>query len=190
MKACWISNHHWWHSIRAGLAFLMGFFLATSAFAQATATSPWENAVGVLQQAFTSTIARGLSLVAIGVEDLIEAGTLERGLDNQLEGYILARKNILIVGATSSGKTSMLNVLGKFIPSDERVLLISIAGGWQSGSYPETGCEEFVPPSDILESWIVLSILAPRAFAPVLKRMNLRSLIEFVLQLPLESHKV
>ncbi len=34
-------------------------------------------------------------------------------------------------------------------------------GGWQSGSYPETGCEEFVPHSDILESWIVHSILAP-----------------------------
>jgi type IV secretory pathway VirB2 component (pilin) len=44
-------------------------FLATPAFAQAGA-SPWENAVGVLQQAFTSTIARGLSLVAIVVSGL------------------------------------------------------------------------------------------------------------------------
>ena len=32
--------------------------------------SPWENAVNVLQQAFTSTIARGLSLVAIVVAGL------------------------------------------------------------------------------------------------------------------------
>ena len=46
------------------------FFLAVPAFAQATGTSPWENAVGVLQQAFTSTIARGLSLVAIVVSGL------------------------------------------------------------------------------------------------------------------------
>jgi pilus assembly protein CpaF len=59
-----------------------------------------------------------------GVEDLVQAGTLERWLANQLEGYVLARKNILIAGATGSGKTSMLNALGKFIPSDERVLLI------------------------------------------------------------------
>jgi pilus assembly protein CpaF len=59
-----------------------------------------------------------------GVEDLIQAGTLERWLANQLEGYVLARKNILIAGATGSGKTSMLNALGRFIPSDERVLLI------------------------------------------------------------------
>jgi type IV secretory pathway VirB2 component (pilin) len=42
--------------------------LATPAFAQAN--SPWENAVGVLQQAFTGTIARGLSLVAIVVSGL------------------------------------------------------------------------------------------------------------------------
>jgi pilus assembly protein CpaF len=58
------------------------------------------------------------------VEDLVQAGTLEGWLANQLEGYVLARKNILIAGSTGSGKTSMLNVLGKFIPSDERVLLI------------------------------------------------------------------
>ena len=43
--------------------------LAAPAFAQAGA-SPWENAVNVLQTAFTSTIARGLSLVAIVVAGL------------------------------------------------------------------------------------------------------------------------
>jgi type IV secretion system protein TrbC len=43
--------------------------LATPAPAQ-TGTSPWENAVSVLQTAFTSTIARGLSLVAIVVAGL------------------------------------------------------------------------------------------------------------------------
>src|SRR5271168_3405155 len=59
-----------------------------------------------------------------GVEDLVQAGTLERWLANQLETYVLARENILIAGGTGSGKTTMLNVLGKFIPSDERVLLI------------------------------------------------------------------
>jgi pilus assembly protein CpaF len=59
-----------------------------------------------------------------GIEDLIQAGTLERWLTNQLEGYVLARKNLLIAGSTGSGKTSMLNVLGKFIPADERIVLI------------------------------------------------------------------
>lgn len=37
------------------------------------AQSPWENAVTVLQTAFTSTIARGLSLVAIVVGGLMFA---------------------------------------------------------------------------------------------------------------------
>ena len=44
--------------------------LASAAFAQATGASPWENAVNVLMQAFTTTIARGLSLVSIVVAGL------------------------------------------------------------------------------------------------------------------------
>jgi len=47
---------------------VLGLALAAPAIAQAN--SPWENAVNVLQQAFTSTIARGLSLVAIVVSGL------------------------------------------------------------------------------------------------------------------------
>jgi type IV secretory pathway VirB2 component (pilin) len=39
----------------------------------ARADSPWENAVTVLQTAFTGTIARGLSLVAIVVGGLMFA---------------------------------------------------------------------------------------------------------------------
>jgi pilus assembly protein CpaF len=59
-----------------------------------------------------------------GVEELIQAGTLERWLANQLEAYVLARKNILIAGGTGCGKTTILNALGKLIPAEERVLLI------------------------------------------------------------------
>jgi type IV secretory pathway VirB2 component (pilin) len=55
--------------LRSPLVILgLALFLAAPAFAQGT--SPWENAVSVLQQAFTSTIARGLSLVAIVVAGL------------------------------------------------------------------------------------------------------------------------
>lgn len=55
-------------SFRAAAVALFALALAASVFAQAN--SPWENAVNVLQQAFTSTIARGLSLVAIVVSGL------------------------------------------------------------------------------------------------------------------------
>jgi type IV secretion system protein TrbC len=47
-----------------------GLLLAVPAFAQAAGNSPWENAVQVLETAFTSDIARGLSLVAIVVAGL------------------------------------------------------------------------------------------------------------------------
>ena len=50
------------------VALALILFLAVPVFAQAN--SPWENAVNVLQQAFTSTIARGLSLVANVVSGL------------------------------------------------------------------------------------------------------------------------
>lgn len=42
----------------------------STAFAQTQGGSPWENAVNVLMQAFTTTIARGLSLVSIVVAGL------------------------------------------------------------------------------------------------------------------------
>ncbi len=47
----------------------ISLLLVAPAFAQA-GNSPWENAVNVLETAFTSTIARGLSLVAIVVSGL------------------------------------------------------------------------------------------------------------------------
>jgi len=59
-----------------------------------------------------------------GIEDLIQTGTLERWLANQLESYVLARKNLLVAGSTGAGKTSLVNVLCKFIPPDERIVLI------------------------------------------------------------------
>ena len=54
---------------RSGMVLLGALLLAGPVLAQA-GNSPWENAVNVLQTAFTSTIARGLSLVAIVVSGL------------------------------------------------------------------------------------------------------------------------
>jgi type IV secretory pathway VirB2 component (pilin) len=53
---------------RSPLVMILALLLAAPAFAQGN--SPWENAVNVLMTAFTSTIARGLSLVAIVVSGL------------------------------------------------------------------------------------------------------------------------
>ncbi len=68
-----------------------------------------------------------------GIEDLIKVGTIERSLANQLENFVLARKNILITGGTGTGKTTLVNILGKFIPPDERILLIEDTSEIQMG---------------------------------------------------------
>ena len=68
MNRCWKLVARRFRTTRAVLISLVLLFLAAPAFAQGS--SPWENAVSVLQQAFTSTIARGLSLVAIVVAGL------------------------------------------------------------------------------------------------------------------------
>jgi type IV secretory pathway VirB2 component (pilin) len=68
MKGLYRRFYNGYLNMRIVLMSVLGLVLAAPAFAQAN--SPWENAVNVLQQAFTSTIARGLSLVAIVVSGL------------------------------------------------------------------------------------------------------------------------
>jgi type IV secretory pathway VirB2 component (pilin) len=68
MKKSRVSYCCSFHFARIVLLAFVGLLLAAPLFAQSN--SPWENAVSVLQQAFTSTIARGLSLVAIVVSGL------------------------------------------------------------------------------------------------------------------------
>ena len=58
------------------------------------------------------------------MRDLIEVGTLTPELAVQLEDYVAQRKNILICGGTSSGKTTLANILTDCIPNHERIVLI------------------------------------------------------------------
>lgn len=58
------------------------------------------------------------------LEDLIRSGTLDRPLANRLEDYVLKRKNFLISGGTGTGKSTIAGLLAKFIPDDERIVLI------------------------------------------------------------------
>jgi pilus assembly protein CpaF len=60
----------------------------------------------------------------LDMDNLIEAGTLTAEVAAQLEDYVVQRKNILICGGTSSGKTTLANVLMEFIPNHERIVLI------------------------------------------------------------------
>jgi pilus assembly protein CpaF len=58
------------------------------------------------------------------MDNLVAVGTVTAVLAEQLRQYVLQRKNILICGGTSSGKTTLANALTEFIPNCERVVLI------------------------------------------------------------------
>ncbi|KAF0107648.1 MAG: pilus assembly protein CpaF [Anaerolineaceae bacterium] len=61
------------------------------------------------------------------LEDLMERGALTPYMAKFLEACVKARLNILITGNTSSGKTTMLNLLSGFIPDRERIVTIEDA---------------------------------------------------------------
>ena len=61
------------------------------------------------------------------VEDLVNYGTLTPQMATFLEACVKARLNIVVSGGTGSGKTTTLNVLSSFIPSDERIVTIEDA---------------------------------------------------------------
>ena len=58
------------------------------------------------------------------MEDLIGFGSIEEGAAEFLKTLVIAGYNIFISGGTGSGKTTFLNALSQFIPSDERVITI------------------------------------------------------------------
>ena len=65
------------------------------------------------------------------LDDLVELGTMTPHMAEFLEACVVSRLNIIVSGNTSSGKTTMLNVLTNFIPKDERIVTIEDAAELQ-----------------------------------------------------------
>jgi pilus assembly protein CpaF len=63
----------------------------------------------------------------LGVDDLVERGSLTRAMAQFLCAVVRARKNLVISGGTGSGKTTLLNVLSSAIPERERIVTIEDA---------------------------------------------------------------
>jgi pilus assembly protein CpaF len=61
------------------------------------------------------------------MEDLIDLNALTPYMAKFLEACVVARLNILVTGNTSSGKTTILNVLSCHIPERERIVTIEDA---------------------------------------------------------------
>lgn len=55
---------------------------------------------------------------------LLEYGSISEEIVEFLQKLVISGYNLFIAGGTGSGKTSFLNALGEFIPSDERVITI------------------------------------------------------------------
>lgn len=61
---------------------------------------------------------------AITMDRLLEYGSLSEEAANILKALVAAKYNIFVSGGTGAGKTTFLNALSEFIPSDERVITI------------------------------------------------------------------
>ena len=65
--------------------------------------------------------------VRLGQSHLLRNSTLTAEMVQLLEAAVQARINILISGGTGAGKTTFLNVLSRYIPTDERLVSIEDA---------------------------------------------------------------
>jgi pilus assembly protein CpaF len=65
------------------------------------------------------------------VDDLIRFGSLSNKTAEFLDACVRGRLNIIVSGSTGAGKTTTLNVLSSFIPTDERIVTIEDAAELQ-----------------------------------------------------------
>ncbi len=71
-----------------------------------------------------SMAIRKFSKEKLTVKDLIRFGSMSEDLVAFLDICVKLRKNIIVSGGTSSGKTSLLNVVSALIPDDQRIIVI------------------------------------------------------------------
>ncbi len=74
---------------------------------------------------------RRFSKEPITMDRLIEFGSINHEIKDFLKELVNAGYNIFISGGTGSGKTTFLNALTEFVPSDERVITIEDAAELQ-----------------------------------------------------------
>jgi pilus assembly protein CpaF len=63
----------------------------------------------------------------LSIDQLIEFGSITKGMADFLRACVISRFNVVISGGTGSGKTTLLNVLSGYIPEDERIVTIEDA---------------------------------------------------------------
>jgi pilus assembly protein CpaF len=78
-----------------------------------------------------SITIRKFSKEKLGIEALIDFGSITEKMAEFVRACVLAHLNIIISGGTGSGKTTLLNVLSSFIPENERIITIEDAAELQ-----------------------------------------------------------
>jgi pilus assembly protein CpaF len=78
-----------------------------------------------------SITIRKFSKEKLGINDLINFGSVTDKMAEFLRACVLAHLNIVISGGTGSGKTTLLNVLSSYIPENERIVTIEDAAELQ-----------------------------------------------------------
>ena len=74
---------------------------------------------------------RKFSVDPYGEQDLINFGTFNQRTADFLRACVVGRLNVLISGGTGSGKTTTLNVLSSYLPTDERIITVEDAAELQ-----------------------------------------------------------
>ena len=74
---------------------------------------------------------RRFSKEPLKVDDLVTKNSMTPGMAEFLRLCVVGKLNTLVSGGTGSGKTTVLNVLSSFIPSDERLITIEDAAELQ-----------------------------------------------------------
>ena len=67
---------------------------------------------------------RKFAKVPIGMDRLVEIGSIPVQLAEVLKAIVASRRNVLISGGTGSGKTTLLNAMSAFIDNRERIVTI------------------------------------------------------------------
>jgi pilus assembly protein CpaF len=74
---------------------------------------------------------RKFATAAYLADDLIRIGSVTEELMEFFQACVRARLNIVISGGTSTGKTTLLNILSRYLPGDERIVTIEDAAELQ-----------------------------------------------------------
>lgn len=91
---------------------------------------------GTRLHAVLPPVADGCTLLSLRVvrhrpftlDDLVRSGTVAPGVDQVLRALVRSRANLLVSGATGTGKTTLLSTLLSLADPDERIICVEEAG--------------------------------------------------------------